>query len=1263
MPITSLMTNPLMPVPIIFNNTAQPEKRKRNKIEQFLKRKNLDIICLQETHVAKRHRKILINKRLGNEFDSSDKEKKRGVVLYVRNKIEANQIFKDEEGRMVAVRLNWQGENIVVIGVYAPNGNKTDFFKILEEKILEYMDQKIVLMGDMNGVVSLEADRLREGASKEGKLPKSFFSMVKNCNLVDIWRLRHPLDKQYTFHSDPHQSMSRIDQVWISSELCPRVKQIEIRPKVISDHNPIELELESYERRTFRWRLREYLLDDQSIVKTAQKKLTDYFADNCDKGTKISVVWDASKAVIRGYFIQQNAIKNKNREKGKKEILEQIMDNEQKLIQKPNCQKIKENIKILQAQFATIINREVEWNIKKLRQKNFEFSNKSGKWLAWQIKKRKEQGTINKITAEGEEITDPRRIRKEFLDYYRSLYKNKERNNLRKIERFLKDKEVQKIPIDKKRRLNTPIEKEEIEDVIKELKRGKAPGPDGFTVGYYKEMKSILVSPLKETMNNILKKGEIPETWKEALIMFIPKQDADLTQVKNYRPISLLNIDYKIFAGILARRLKSLLLEIIHKDQAGFLPGRHMRDNTRNIINMLEYLSVKIDKQVVMMFVDAEKALDNVVWDFMLKILEHMEVGKDFFNGVKAIYTEQKAKLMVNNIATEEIKIQKGTRQGCPLSPLLFIMVLEVLLNSIRQNKKIKGVTFGQNVYKIKAFADDVVIMTEDPMTTLDEVLKEIDQFGELAGFKLNKGKTKLIVKNVDQRETEIIQQRSQIEVAKKVKYLGIWLTPKNIDLFKNNYESVWKEIRKDLEVWGRLKLSFWGRINTIKMNILPRVLFLFQTIPIIKGSRIFKEWQKVLSRYIWQGKKPRIQFKLLTDIKERGGFALPDLKLYYEASCLCWLKDWVNLENRELLDLEGFNNRFGWHAYLGLEKRKVHRGFANHIFRGPIIEIWERYKNILEPKAPHWFSPLEAMSVKKINMRSNWATYSQLSVKEDGKWKLKPYEQVKEHVYDWLHYFQVNEMFRKDIKEKGYADKDSKFQMEIINNDVKIISKMYRMLLDWNLGDEEVKSVMTRWAIDVGHNIQFEDWEKLWKEGLNFTACLTVKENVMKMFYRWYITPVKLSKMYKTSSKCWKCKDKEGSFYHLWWECRKVKEFWERIYAELKKILKYAFTKKPEIFLLGILGKDIEKKDSKFVYYAVTAARIILAQKWKKQEVPTTEEWRSKLLDYAELDRLTGKIRYKRDQEFLKDWGKYVEYLECISEGKTTLKGFKEAL
>ncbi|CAI5776909.1 Hypothetical predicted protein [Podarcis lilfordi] len=300
-----------------WNVNGMNDKKKRNKIEYILKKECLDIICLQETHIARKHKRVLINKRLGNEFVSSDQSKKRGVVIYTKKQIEAQQIFKDEEGRVVAVQINWQGENLIIVGIYAPNDNKSEFYWMLEGKLFEYVDQKIILLGDMNGVVSLEMDRLRDGRGKEGKLPRTFFSLVQNCNLVDIWRFKYPLEKQYTFYSEPNDSSSRLDQIWTSAELVPRSIRVGIQAKTISDHNPVKMELKGLEERSYRWKMKDYLLDDLEIVEKAQKRLKEYFEDNLGNDTKPKVVWDAGKAVMRGFFIQQSAIKNKKREKGK----------------------------------------------------------------------------------------------------------------------------------------------------------------------------------------------------------------------------------------------------------------------------------------------------------------------------------------------------------------------------------------------------------------------------------------------------------------------------------------------------------------------------------------------------------------------------------------------------------------------------------------------------------------------------------------------------------------------------------------------------------------------------------------------------------------------------------------------------------------------------------------------------------------------------------------------------------------------------------
>lgn len=156
--------------------------------------------------------------------------------------------------------------------------------------------------------------------------------------------------------------------------------------------------------------------------------------------------------------------------------------------------------------------------------------------------------------------------------------------------------------------------------------------------------------------------------------------------------------------------------------------------------------------------------------------------------------------------------------------------------------------------------------------------------------------------KNIRREEQWEIQGISRCEIVQKVKYMGVDLTNKNIDLLKNNYEKLGKKINEDLLKWNQLNLSLLGRIATIKMNILPRMLFLFQTIPIIMKRQYFLYWKKAITNFIWAGEKTRIKYKILCDARERGGFQLPNLELYYDACCLVWLKEWITLEDKKII-------------------------------------------------------------------------------------------------------------------------------------------------------------------------------------------------------------------------------------------------------------------------------------------------------------------------------------------------------------------------
>uniref|UniRef100_A0A670ILE0 Reverse transcriptase domain-containing protein n=1 Tax=Podarcis muralis TaxID=64176 RepID=A0A670ILE0_PODMU len=1230
-----------------WNCNGLNHPRKKRQVFHILKREQLDLICLQETHITRAHRKLLVNKRLGQEFISSDKVKKRGVVIYAKEKLDPKMKFKDEEGRYLAIEVQIQGEKYLIIEIYAPNDGKAEFFKKLHETLLDYLDCKIILMGDMNGVVSTNMDKAqRQTISKEGRLPKTFFEMTENMDLIDIWRTRNPLEREGTFFSESKMTWTRIDQIWVSSVMATKIKKVEICPKTCSDHNAVKMEMKMTTTGSFRWRMNDSLFRDEQFCKKALKTLKDYFEINLRTEVEKRTIWDASKAVMRGFLIQQNSIKRKKQNERKERILEKMKEGEKKLRSKPKSQEILREIKYYQTQYMELTNQEIEWKIKQMRQRTFESADKRGKLLAWQLKKRQKLNTVTCLEIEGKNIHKPNEISNCFQSFFRKLYTQGPVNE-QEIDEFLKNHGLPKISEQSKLTLNEKITEQEIEEAIQKMQLGKSPGPDGLTARYYKALKECLVQPLKEVCNEILEGKKAPETWKEAFISLIPKTETEKNQVKNYRPISLLNVDYKIFADILAKRLKKVLIGEIHKDQAGFLPGRHMSDNVRNIIDIVELLEMNINRKAVLIFVDAEKAFDNICWSFMKKNLQGMGVGQGFENGIGAIYSEQKARLIVNNVVTEEIAIEKGTRQGCPISPLLFILVLEVLLNMIRKDQLVKGIQVGVKEYKLRAFADDLVLTLQQPNTSTKRVLDLIEIFGQVAGFKLNKQKTKVLEKNLTNEEKETFQNETGLEIAKKVKYLGVNLTAKNVNLFKDNYDKCWTEVKKDLDIWSRLKLSLLGRIAVIKMNVLPRMLFLFQTLQIIDKMDCFKRWQKDISKFVWQGKKPRIKFKTLTDAKDRGGFALPDLRLYYESAAFCWLKDWLLLENTDILDLEGFDNRFGWHAYIWYDKVKVHKGFKNHMVRKALYNVWIRYKDLFESRTPRWLSPLEAKEVKKLNMGSNWPKYFEMIEQDGEKVKLQSFEKLKFKVRDWLHYRQINEVFKQDRK-KGFQVEKSKLETELLEPNTKNLSRMYNLLLKWNTQDEMVKSSMIKWAQDIGHDIELADWEKLWTTDVKFTACNALRENIMKMIYRWYMTPAKLAKIYHLpNNKCWKCNETEGTFYHLWWTCPKIKAFWEMIYNEIKKVLKRTFNKKPEAFLLGMVGQMVPKKDRTFFMYATTAARILLAKYWKTQDLPTLEEWQTKVIDYMGLAEMTGRIRDRGKEALDEDWNKFKVYLK----------------
>lgn len=204
----------------------------------------------------------------------------------------------------------------------------------------------------------------------------------------------------------------------------------------------------------------------------------------------------------------------------------------------------------------------------------------------------------------------------------------------------------------------------EVRKALKEMQVGKSPGPDGLTVLYYKKYQDCLIPKMCSLMNNIRDIGEMRKEALAANIVIIPKEGKDSTLCSSFRPISLLNVDTKSFAKVIAERLKPIISRIIHPDQVGFVPGRQGRDNSIKTL-----LAVQQIKQSgvpgLLLSIDAEKAFDRVDWDFMMGTLEDIGLGNRMRKWITALYSGPTARVSINGVLSEPFDMYNGTRQGC----------------------------------------------------------------------------------------------------------------------------------------------------------------------------------------------------------------------------------------------------------------------------------------------------------------------------------------------------------------------------------------------------------------------------------------------------------------------------------------------------------------------------------------------------------------------------------------------------------------------
>jgi hypothetical protein len=591
---------------------------------------------------------------------------------------------------------------------------------------------------------------------------------------------------------------------------------------------------------------------------------------------------------------------------------------------------------------ASLLQEEISWR-QKSRIRWLKEGDKCTKFFHQVANANRRNNSIESLVVDGTLSSDPTIVSNHIVNFFDSLFTEPHGWKPR-----LDNLEFDTISNSEALSLEEPFEEREVWEVIKGMDGDKAPGPDGFTMAFFQECWEVIKGDLMAVFVEFHERGKFVKCINSTFIALIPKVHG-AKEVKDFRPISLVSGMYKIIAKVLANRMRRVMDKVISKPQSAFVKGRQILDSVL-IANECLDSRIKSGDPGVLCKLDMEKAYDHVDWNFLLYLLRRCGFGERWCSWIKHCISTVRFSVLINGSPSGFFGSSRGVRQGDPLSPFLFVLVMEAfsrMIGAIYSRGLISGFSVGARIQDRMEvshllFADDTLVFCGADANQISYLGALLVCFEAVSGLKVNLTKSSLIpVGSLD--DAEQLAGNLGCGIADlPLKYLGLPLGAS----FK--LKAIWRDLEdlmaRRLAPWKRMYLSKGGRVALIKSTLsnLPTYMLSLFPIPADVASRL----EKIQRDFLWGGLNDEAKFHLVdwdtvcSPISE-GGLGIRSLRKFNQALLGKWLWRYAHEDGawwRSILVAKYGSSRNGWRSRDISESHGV--GLWKYICMG-----WSKFK------------------------------------------------------------------------------------------------------------------------------------------------------------------------------------------------------------------------------------------------------------------------------------------------------------------------------